>query len=133
MLYFALVVFLFGGRSFLSSWKLRDFTTNMIKEVRICPDSGSRKNIHPNKKIAKWFKIKQWTVPKYLYYELYVSIFFAILFPIHLTITILFYALAPEYIWLMAACKQVLIHVILILVNYSFLLIRSLLWKRKYK
>lgn len=80
-------VFLFFGMSFLFSFCCKNSAITMIKETGFYPWSNPKRYIAPARWVRKLFKIKERVVPRYLYFELFLSLFYAALGPISLIIS----------------------------------------------
>ncbi len=109
------VIFVFFALSLLSFFNCRNSTIGMI--VRI----GINMRFYPkhykvlHRKLKNFFRIKNTTIPKFLFYELFVSILFAILGPINTGIYLCF----NENKELVG--NLLMLHIILIIINLIYL------------
>ena len=84
------VIILYSSVTFLASWDCGDMTVKRIKEIGI----NHRSRYYPEHYITpkRWmrmlFDIKQRVIPRFLYFELFVSLFYVILGPLNIAITI---------------------------------------------
>ena len=116
---------MFFGLSFLSSMSCRNSALGMIKQI------GSNSLHYPKRYIvpAKWartvFKLTQHLIPRYLYFELILSLFFAALGPVNLIICIILDCSAN------IVGILIMIHISLVIVNMIFFAIITSLMKKK--
>ena len=82
-------VFLFFALSFLSSITAKNSAIGMIKYVTNNPRYYPKHYVLPARWIRVKFKLKKQLIPKYIYFEIFLSIFYAILGPLNLIISIL--------------------------------------------
>ena len=84
------VITIYLGVTFLASWNCRNLTVGRIKEIGINHRSRyyPKHYITPKRWMRKLFDIKQRVIPRYLYFELFVSLFYVILGPLNIVITI---------------------------------------------
>ena len=84
------VITIYLGVTFLASWNCRNLTVEMIKEIGINHRSRyyPEHYITPKRWMRKLFDIKQRVIPRFLYFELFVSLFYVILGPLNIVITI---------------------------------------------
>lgn len=75
------LIFFYLGATVLSCVSCRNSTVGMIKEIGINPRSRyyPKHYITPKRWMRNIFHIKQRVIPRYLYFELLVSLFFLIL------------------------------------------------------
>ena len=118
-------IFMFLGIAILSFWNCKKSAVGMIHEVGINPRYYPKHYTALNGRMKKIFNIKQSHVPRYLYFELVLSLFFLILGPVNIVI------------WLAADCNKniigvlVMFHICLIITNMIFFSIMSLLFKKE--
>lgn len=79
-------MFLFLGISILSSVTSKNSAIGMIKRIGTNSWRYPKWYVIPAKWVRKLFKIKQHLIPRYLYFELILSLFFAFLGPINLVV-----------------------------------------------
>ena len=79
---------LFFGISLLSSWGCRNSAIEMMQTLGVDTQRYPNRYIKPARWVRKLFQIKQRVVPRYLYFQLFLSLFYAALFPINLIICI---------------------------------------------
>lgn len=84
------VIILYSSVTFLASWDCGDMTVKRIKEIGINHRSRyyPEHYITPKRWMRKLFDIKQRVIPRFLYFELFVSLFYVILGLINIVITI---------------------------------------------
>ncbi len=84
------VIILYSSVTFLASWDCGDMTVKRIKEIGINHRSRyyPKHYITPKRWMRKLFDIKQRVIPRFLYFELFVSLFYVILGLINIVITI---------------------------------------------
>ena len=110
---------LFLGISFLSSQTCKNLAIGLIEDHQTNLRRHPERYIRPARWIRKLFKLEQHLIPRYLYFELIVSLVFALLGPINLII------------FGVADCSPsvggplVMIHVCLIFINFIYL---SIMW-----
>lgn len=116
---------LFFSLSLLSSWSCRNSAFEMMRTLGVDTQRYPKRYIKPARWVRKLFNIKQRVVPRYLYFQLFLSLFYAALFPINLIICIVvnrFPIVVGILIWF---------HVGLILVNEVSFIIISFFMQRK--
>ena len=119
--------FFYLGVTVLSFFNCRNSTVGMIKEIGINSQSRyyPKHYIIPKRWMRKFFHINQRTIPRYLYFELLVSVFFLIL------------GLFNTAIFIVVGCDKpiagilFMFHICLIIINAIFFSITSLIFKRK--
>ena len=121
------LIFFYLGATVLSCMSCRNSTVGMIKEIGINPRSRyyPKHYITPKRWMRNIFHIKQRVIPRYLYFELLVSLFFLIL---GLLNTVLFIAVGCD-----KSITGILIisHICLIIINMIFFSIMSWVFKRE--
>ena len=121
------MIFFYLGATVLSCVSCRNSTVGMIKEIGINPRSRyyPKHYITPKRWMRNIFHIKQRVIPRYLYFELLVSLFFLIL---GLLNTVLFIAVVCD-----KSITGILIisHICLIIINMIFFSIMSWVFKRE--
>lgn len=78
----------FFGISLLSSLGCRNSAFEMMRTLGVDTQRYPKRYIKPARWVRKLFNIKQRVVPRYLYFQLFLSLFYAALFPINLIICI---------------------------------------------
>ena len=117
-------IFMFLGISILSSLNCKNSAIGMIERI------GKNSRHYPKgyTKPAKWvrtlFKIKQREIPRYLYFELIISLIFALIGPINLIICIAVNC-TPDVVGIL-----VMLHVCLVIINMFCFSILSFRFKR---
>lgn len=114
-------IFMFLGISTLSSLNCKNSAIGMIERHGTDSPRYPKGYITPAKWVRALFKIKQSLIPKYLYFELILSLFFALLGPINLIICIVVDG-APDIVGIL-----VMFHICLVIINmvcFSFLSFR---------
>ena len=104
-------VFMFIGLSILSSLNCKNSAIGMIESLGINPRRYPKGYIKTAKWVRRLFKIKQCVIPRYLYFELMLSLIFALIGPINLVICIAVDCI-PGIVGIL-----VLIHICLIIIN----------------
>lgn len=118
-------IFMFLGISILSSMNCKNSSIGMIESVGISSRHYPKWYIRPARWVRKLFNIKhQHEIPRYLYFELFLSIFFALLGPINLIICAATHC-NPSVVGIL-----LMFHACLIIINMVFYSIMSLLLKR---
>mgnify|MGYP004540005973 CR=1 FL=1 len=84
------VIFMYLSFMFLAARNFRNLTVGRIKEIGINHRSRyyPEHYITPKRWMRKLFDIKQRVIPRFLYFELFVSLFYVILGPLNIVITI---------------------------------------------
>ena len=113
--------------TFLCSKSNYEVAKHSIKEINILSRYYPEKYITPTAKARRFFKIKQSMIPKYLYYELYVSLSI-VLFPIVIALVFILSGFNDKvlgilfWIELGFAC-----------INQTFMIIMEMIYKKKVK
>ena len=118
-------VFLFLGIAILSSLSCRNSAKGMIKEIGTNSPHYPKGYIVPAKWARTVFMLKQQSIPRYLYFELILSLFFAALGPVNLLICII-----SDYSARIVGIL-VMLHVCLIIVDTIVFAITSSFMKKK--
>lgn len=118
-------IFMFLGISILSSMNCRNSAIGMIERIGTNSSQYPKEYIVPAKWIRTVFKLTHRLIPRYLYFELILSLFFAALGPVNLMICIIVDCSAN------VVGILVMIHICLVVVNMIFFSIISSLMKRK--
>lgn len=119
------IFFMFFAISLLSFFNCRNSAAGMITEI------GINKRFYPEhytvlpKKLKKLLRIKNTTVPKFLLYELFVSLLFALLFTINTAICLCFNG-NKDIVGIL-----IMIHTVLIIINLFYFAIMSTIFKHK--
>lgn len=118
-------IFMFFAIAFLSSMNCKNSAIGMIESVGKTSRHYPKWYIRPARWVRKLFNIKhQHEIPRYLYFELFLSIFFALLGLINLIICAVADC-APSVVGIL-----LISHACLIIINMIFFSIMSLLIKR---
>ena len=118
-------IFMFFAIAFLSSMECKNSAIVMIENVGKTSRHYPKWYIRPARWVRKLFNIKhQHEIPRYLYFELFLSIFFALLGPINLIICAATHC-NPSVVGIL-----LMFHASLISINMEFYSIMSLLLKR---
>lgn len=118
-------IFMFLGISFLSSVNCMTSTIGMIVQI------GTNSRYYPMRYVApaRWvksvFNLKQNLIPRYLYFELVLSLIFAVLGPINLIICVVVDC-ALDVVGVL-----VMFHICLVILNMAFFSIMSSIFKRQ--
>lgn len=115
-------VLVFMAMSLLSSLTVKNSTLFTIKEIY--SPRFPKGYVEPSRLIKKIFKLKDKLIPRYLNFELYVSLFFAILGPVNLVICAISGG-NPTVTGVL-----VMLHVCLIIINTAFFAISTFVFKR---
>lgn len=119
------LIFFYFGAVVLSYMNCRNSTVGMIKEIGTSSRYYPKHYIIPKRWMKKLFQIKQHAIPRYLYFELLVSLFFIIL------------GLTNIVIFIAVGCDKpitgilIMFHFCLIIINGIFFSIMSLFFKKK--
>lgn len=119
-------IFMCLGITVLSHRHCRNMTVNMIEDIGINHRSRyyPKHYIAPKKWMRKFFHINQRVIPRYLYSELFVSLFFLIL---GLFTTVIGLAVGDDK---PITGILIMFHVCLIIINAVFSVIMSAIFKR---
>ena len=117
-------IFMFLGIALLSGLSCKNAAIGMIEQINTVSRYYPKHYMAPGRRVKKLFKLSQRVIPRYLYFELLLSLFFFLLGPLNIVIWIAFHCGKT------AAAILVMVHVSLILLNLIFFLITSLLFKR---
>ena len=118
-------VFMFLGISILSSLNCRNSAIGMIERIGTNSRHYPKGYTNPAKWVRTLFKIKQRVIPRYLYFELIVSLIFALIGPINLIICVAVDC-DPNVVGIL-----VMIHICLVVINMIYFLILSFRLKRQ--
>lgn len=116
------ILFVFLGLAGISFYHCENLTVEMIKKVGTIIQHYPKRYIVPKRWMRKIFGINQQMVPRYLYYELFVSIAFAVLGPIYL---ILISCFGKEVGGIL-----ILSHMCFVILNTSYIIIRTAIFNR---
>ena len=116
---------MFLGISILSSMNCKNSALGMIERIGTNTKHYPKGYIAPAKWVRRLFKVKQLFIPRYLYFELILSLFFAGLGPVNLMICILVDC-APDIVGIL-----VMLHICLVIFNMIFFSISSSLLKKR--
>ena len=117
-------IFMFLGIALLSGLSCKNAAIGMIGQINTVSRYYPKHYMAPGRRMKKLFKLSQRVIPRYLYFELLLSLFFFLLGPLNIVIWMAFHCGKT------AAAILVMVHVCLILLNLVFFLITSLLFKR---
>ena len=119
------VFIMFLAISFLSSIGCRNSVIKIIEEVGVFPLRHPKRYIVTPKWVRKVFKIKHRFIPRYFYFELILSLFYAALGPINIIIYTIFSGYSANIGGIL-----VMFHACLIIVDTIFLAIISFIMKK---
>lgn len=119
------VLFMFLGIALLSGLNCKNAAVGMIKELGTRPEYDPKHYVAPKRWMKKLFDIRQRAIPRYLYFELYLSFFFFALGPLNIGICIV-----TGFDKTIAGIL-IQLHVGLILINTLFYAILSTIYKKK--
>ena len=117
-------IFMFLGIALLSGLSCKNAAIGMIGQINTVSRYYPKHYMAPGRRMKKLFKLSQRVIPRYLYFELLLSLFFFLLGPLNIVIWMAFHC------GITAGAILVMVHVCLILLNLVFFLITSLLFKR---
>lgn len=118
-------IFVFLGFSILSSMSCRNAAIGMIERIGTNSPYYPKGYTIPAKWVRTIFKLKQRLIPKYFYFELILSLFFAALGPVNLIICLIV-DFSPNIVGIL-----VMTHVCLVIVDMIFFSIMSFLLNKK--
>lgn len=104
----------------------KNFAKNILEEIRMDAPEHQKKLVKPNRKIRKWFKIKEKKIPRFLYVDFCLCLGIFVLSLINLIIYIIFPY--PEVFIGVNTVSNLLI-LSWIVVD----LINTFVWRHKYK
>lgn len=119
------IIFIFLGIAFLSGLNCKNAAVGMIKELGLRPEYDPKHYAVPKRWMRKLFHIHQRVIPRYLYFELYLSLCFFALGPLNVGISI-----AVDFDKMITGIL-VQLHIWLILINLIFYAIMSTIYKKK--
>ena len=114
-------VFMFLGISILSSLNCKNSAIGMIERIGINSRHYPKGYANPAKWIRSLFKIKQRVIPRFLYFQLILSLVFALMGPINLIICIAVDC-SPDIVGIL-----VMLHCCLIIIDTIYFAIMSFL------
>ena len=117
-------IFIFLGISILSSINCKNSSIGMIKKIGMNSIYYPKGYIVPGKWIKTVFKLTQRLIPRYFYFELILSLFFAALGPINIMICLIADG-STNVVGVL-----IMIHICLVIVNTIFFSITSSLMKK---
>ena len=118
-------IYLYSALAFLSCVSFRNTTVALIEEIGISSRHYPKHYVAPKRWIRNIFHIKKHKIPRYLYFELLLSLFFLALGPLNIVICV---AVDGENF---VSGMLVMFHSCLIIINSIFLAVMTLLYKRK--
>jgi hypothetical protein len=118
-------VFMFLGISILSSLSCKNSAIGMIERLGTNSRRYPKGYITPAKWVRTLFRIKQRFIPRFLYFELILSLFFVFLGPINLMICVISDC-APDIVGIL-----VMFHICLVIFNLAIMIIFTILLKRQ--
>lgn len=124
-MYFSWAIFSFLGIAVMSFFTYKNLTMEMINTTGINQRFYPQKYIAPRRWQKKLYKFERRMIPKYLYNELYVAVFFAALGPINILISI-FTHFKEKVVGLL-----MLFHCCLVILNLIYFGIMMVQFKRK--
>ena len=119
------IFIMFLAISFLTNLQCRNETTGMIEEVGVFPMRHPKRYILTPKWVRKVFKIKHRFIPRYFYFRLILSLFYAALCPINTIIYTIFSGYSANIGGIL-----VMFHICLVIVDRIFFLIISFIMKK---
>lgn len=117
-------VFMFLGISILSSLNCKNSAIGMIERIGTNSRHYPKGYTNPAKWVRVLFKIKQRVIPRYLYFELILSLIFALIGPISLIICVAVDC-APDIVGIL-----IMLHICLVVINMIYFSILSFRLKR---
>lgn len=75
--------FMYLGFSILSSWECRKTALRLITEIGTVSRYYPKWYVAPARWVKKLFKLQRRLIPRFIYFELFLSLFFAALCPIN--------------------------------------------------
>lgn len=118
-------IYLYSALAFLSCVSFRNTTVALIEEIGISSRYYPKHYITPKRWIRNIFHIKKHKIPRYLYFELLLPLFFLALGPLNIVI---YTAVDGDKF---IGGMLVMFHSCLALINMIFIAIMTLLYKRK--
>ena len=116
---------LYSALAFLSCVSFRNTTVALIEEIGISSRYYPKHYITPKRWIRNIFHIKKHRIPRFLNFELLLSLFFLALGPLNIVI---YTAVDGDKF---ISGMLVMFHMCLIIINSIFLAVMTLLYKRK--
>ena len=117
--------FMYLGFSILSSWECRKTALRLITEIGTVSRYYPKRYIASARWVKRLFKIKRRLIPRFIYFELFLSLFFAALCPIN-TLICAISGFDPIVTVVLA-----MIHMALIIFDTVYMVIMSHVMKRK--
>ena len=120
-------IYLYSALAFLSCVSFRNTTVTLIEEIGISSRYYPKHYITPKRWIRNIFHIhiKKHKIPRYLYFELLLSLFFLALGPLNIVICVA--VDGDKFI----SGMLIMFHICLIIINVIFLVVMTPLYKRK--
>lgn len=118
-------IYLYSALAFLSCVSFRNTTVALIEEIEISSRYYPKHYITPKRWIRNIFHIKKHKILRYLYFELLLSLFFLALGPLNIVICVA--VDGDKFI----SGMLIMFHICLIIINVIFLVVMTLLYKRK--
>ena len=118
-------IYLYSALAFLSCVSFRNTTVALIEEIGISSRHYPKHYVAPKRWIRNIFHIKEHKIPRFLNFELLLSLFFLTLGPLDIVI----YAAVDGDKFISG--MLVMFHMCLIIINSIFLAVMTLLYKRK--
>ncbi len=119
------VIYIYCIMAVASFLTFKNATVGLIEEIGISSRYYPKHYITPKRWIRNIFHIKKHKIPRYLYFELLLSLFFLALGPLNIVICV---AVDGENF---VSGMLVMFHSCLIIINSIFLAVMTLLYKRK--
>ena len=119
------LILIFLGISILSSMNCKNSAIGMIERIGTNSRHYPSGYIVPPKWVRTVFKLTQRLIPRYLYYELILSLFFAVLGPVNLIVCFITDSSAN------IVGVLIMLHVCLVVVNMIIFAITSSLMKKE--
>ena len=81
-------IIIFGGIALLSGLSCKNMAIGMIEQLNIVPRYYPKHYTAPSRWMRKLFKLSQRVIPRYLYFELLLSLFFFLLGPVNIVVSV---------------------------------------------
>ena len=118
-------IYVYLGMAVLSFLTFKNLAVGQIEEIGISSRYYPKHYITPKRWIRNIFHIKKHKIPRYLYFELLLSLFFLALGPLNIVICVA--VDGDKFI----SGMLIMFHICLIIINVIFLVVMTLLYKRK--
>lgn len=81
-------IIIFGGIALLSGLSCKNMAIGMIEQLNIVKRYYPKHYTAPSRWMRKLFKLSQRVIPRYLYFELLLSLFFFLLGPVNIVVSV---------------------------------------------